>query len=67
MPYNTLKAQSMQESKSDDISDLKVSIYFISEKLDELHKLKPEIHDILKLATKLHSAIKKKDEQINIH
>ena len=66
MPYNTKEAQLMQESKSDEMSDLKVSIHLISEMLDELHKTKPEIHHKLKFATKLQSAIEQKDEQIKI-
>ena len=36
--HTTKKAQSMMESKPDDISDLKVSIDFISENLDELYQ-----------------------------
>ena len=64
MPYNTKKANSTMESKSDDMSDLKLSINFICETLEELHQIKPEIQHILKLVTKLRSAIEQKDEQI---
>ena len=47
---------------SDDIFYIKTSIQFMSDKLDDLYQLKPEIRSILKLVTKLKLVIEQKDE-----